>query len=289
MHFIFTLILLIVLSGLSQATTLTIGLIPEQNVFKQVERYKPLGKYIEKKTGIAVKFTILSRYGNIIERFQQEKMDGAFWGSFTGAMAIRQLGIEPIVRPLWLDGTSTYHGHIFVRKDSNIRNVADMQGKRIAFVEKATTAGYVFPMAHFREHGVNNIDAYFKEYYFVGSHDAAVHALLKRETDIGCAKNTIYDMMSRNDRRVENELVILAESPDVPSNGLGMRKTLDPAIRRQLSDVLLGMAKEPDGGEILKTFGAIRFLATTKEDYTAVFDIAKKAGIDIEEYNYRNK
>jgi phosphonate transport system substrate-binding protein len=284
-----TLILLIVFSGLSQAAELTIGLIPEQNVFKQVERYKPLGKYIEEKAGIKIEFTMLSRYGNIIERFQQERMDGAFWGSFTGAMAIKQLGVEPIVRPLWLDGTSTYHGHIFVRKDSNIRNVADMRGKSIAFVEKATTAGYVFPMAHFKEHGVNNLDAYFREYYFTGSHDAAVHALLDREADVGCAKNTIYDMMGRNDHRVEKELIILAESPNVPSNGLGMRKTLDGAIKRRLREVLLGMDREPEGKAIVKRFGAIRFLATIKEDYAPVFDIAQKAGIDIRQYSYRNK
>lgn len=288
MRFMLTLILIIVLSSISQATELTIGLIPEQNVFKQVERYKPLGEYIEKKTGIKIKFTILSRYGNIIERFTQEKMDGAFWGSFTGAMAIKQLDIEPLVRPLWLDRTSTYHGYIFVRKDSNIRTVADMRGKTIAFVERATTAGYVFPMAYLKENGVNDIDTYFKEYYFTGSHDAAVHAVLTREADIGTAKNTIFNLMIRNDPRAEQELMILAESPRVPSNGLGMRKGLDSAITKQLKDVLLRMDKELYGKEILKQFSAIRFIPTTKGDYNPVFDIARKAGIDIKKYEYIN-
>ena len=39
------------------ATELTIGLIPEQNVFRQMERYEPLGSYIEKTTGIRIRFT----------------------------------------------------------------------------------------------------------------------------------------------------------------------------------------------------------------------------------------
>ena len=48
-------------------------------------------------------------------------MDGSFFGSFTGAMAIEKLGVEPIARPVNLDGTSTYKGYIFVRKDSGIK------------------------------------------------------------------------------------------------------------------------------------------------------------------------
>jgi phosphonate transport system substrate-binding protein len=105
---------------------LTIGLIPTQNVFKQMERYKPLGEYLPQRTGVDVRFTILSRYGNIIERFTQESLGGAFRGRFPGALAIEKLGVEPIARPVWRDGTSTYWGYIFVEKDSGIRGVEDM-------------------------------------------------------------------------------------------------------------------------------------------------------------------
>ena len=94
---------------------LLIGLIPEQNVFRQRERYQVLKKYLFDRLGITVNFTSLSRYGNITEHFSYEKMDGAFFGSFTYALAHRQLGVEPLARPVNLDGTSTYHGYVFVR------------------------------------------------------------------------------------------------------------------------------------------------------------------------------
>lgn len=38
-----------------------------------------------------------------------------------------------------------------VRKDSGIAGVAGMRGKRMAFVDRAATAGYVFPPAWLRE------------------------------------------------------------------------------------------------------------------------------------------
>jgi phosphonate transport system substrate-binding protein len=139
---------------------LLIGLIPEQNVFRQRERYLALRKYLSEKLGITVNFTSLSRYGNILERFSAEKIDGAFFGSFTYALAHNQLGVEPVARPVNLDGTSTYHGYIFVRKDSGIRSAADMRGKRFVFVERATMAGYMFPLAWFRANGIAAPHAY---------------------------------------------------------------------------------------------------------------------------------
>lgn len=273
----------------SSQQKLLIGLIPEMNIFKQKQRFRLLGDYLSKKTGIPVEFTILSRYGNIIESFTSEKMDGAFFGSFTGALAIQKLGVVPLARPVNLDNTSTYQGYLFVRKDSGIRSVADMKGKKMAFVEKATTAGYVFPRAWLRESGITNIDSYFGEHFFTGSHDAAVLAVLNKKADIGAAKHSIYDRVRKDDPRVDRELMIIARSPWVPSNGLCVRKNLDPGLQKKLKEALLALESDPAGKAVLEKFGAIRFIETAEQDYQPVYDLAKKAGIDIPRYNYRNE
>ena len=131
-----------------------IGLIPEQDLFSQKERYGALASYISEKSGLDVELKILSRYGNIIDNFLSDQLDGAFFGSFTGALAIKKLGVEPLARPLWLDGKSTYYGLIIVRKDSAIKNALDMKGKRFAFVDKATTAGWLLPLSYFKENSI---------------------------------------------------------------------------------------------------------------------------------------
>ncbi|RJR16425.1 MAG: phosphate/phosphite/phosphonate ABC transporter substrate-binding protein [Nitrospiraceae bacterium] len=289
MRLIIFFLLFVLFSGISYATELTIGLIPEQNVFKQMKKYKPLGEYIEKKTDIRIKFTVLSRYGNIIDSFEKKKMDGAFWGSFTGAMAIKELGIQPIARPVNPDGNSTYKGYIFVHKYSVIDSVDRMRHSVIAFVDKATTAGYVFPVAYLREHGVTDIKSFFKEHYFTGSHDAAIYAVLNKEAEIGCAKNSIFDMLALNDPRIKEDLKIIATSPAVPSNGLAMRKDIATDIKKKLKKVLLEMDTDPEGKEVLKQYGAIKFVDTTEADYAPVFDLARKAGIDLKNYNYKNE
>lgn len=271
------------------AEELTIGLIPEQNVFLQKRRYEPIAAFIRERTGVEIHFTILAPYGNIIDGLRTKKMDGAFWGSFTAALAIEQLGAEPIARPVWRDGTSSYRGHIIVRKDGGIRNVADMKGKTIAFVDRATLAGYVFPLAYLRENGAGDVDSYFKEHYFAGSHDGPIYSLLQGETDIGCAKSTIFDLIAARNPRVRNELLILAESPAVPSNALGVRSDLDPAITEKLRKTLLAMHEDSHGRNALAEFGAERFITTMKEDYSPVIELAEKAGIDLKEYVYTDE
>lgn len=268
---------------------LNIGLIPEQNIFRQRERYQLLRKYLSAKLGVSVNFTSLSRYGNIIERFKAEKMDGAFFGSFTGALAIRKLGVEPLARTVNFDGTSTYHGYIFVRKDSGIHGVKDMQGKRFAYVERATTAGYLFPLAYFKEQGVPDVRSYLGEGFFAGSHDAAVLAVLNREADIGAAKNTIYDQLASENPRIEREMTILAASRTVPQNSLAVRKDLDPALKQALKKALLEMDKDREGAEVLRQFGARGFLETTAQDYAYVFMLSKEVGIDLSAYGYKNE
>ena len=268
---------------------LLIGLIPEQNVFRQRERYQVLKKYLFDRLGITVNFTSLSRYGNITEHFSYEKMDGAFFGSFTYALAHRQLGVEPLARPVNLDGTSTYHGYVFVRKDSGIRSTADMKGKRFAFVERATLAGYLFPLAYFKAAGISNPHAFLGESFFAGSHDAAILAVLNREADIGAAKNTIYDQMSVENPRIEKELVILAASGVVPQNCLAVRKDLEPELKSALKQALLEMDKNDEGTEALRRFGARGFIETRDNDYEYLYKLSSQVGIDLKTYHYDNK
>ncbi len=266
-----------------------IGLIPEQNVFRQRERYQILRTYLSARLGITVNFTSLTRYGNIMEHFTAEKMDGAFFGSFTYALAHNQLGVEPLARPVNLDGTSTYHGYLFVRKDSGIRAVADMKGKRFAYVERATTAGYVFPLAFFKKNGVPDPRVFLGESFFAGSHDAAILAVLNREADIGAAKNTIYTQMAAENPRIEKELIILAKSGVVPQNCLAVRKNLDPELKHSLKQALLDMDKDAEGSEALRRFGARGFIETRDGDYDYLYKLSRQVGIDLKTYRYENK
>ncbi|NIW45628.1 MAG: phosphate/phosphite/phosphonate ABC transporter substrate-binding protein, partial [candidate division Zixibacteria bacterium] len=168
-----------------------IGLIPEENIFRQVKRHKPMEAYLTKKLGMNVRFTILSRYPHIIKRFVSRNLDGAFFGIFTAVLAMEDLKVEPIARPVKLDGGTTARGVIFVRKDSGINSVQDMKGRKAAFVDNVTATGYLYALAYFKQNGVNNIESFLSEYYFTGSHDTTVYTVLAGRADIGSVKQRI--------------------------------------------------------------------------------------------------
>jgi len=272
----------------SPGMKLVIGLIPEQNIFHQFERYEPLMKYVGDKVEVQFELKVLPRYGNIVDNFQSLGLDGAFLGSFTYVLAHARLGLHVLARPENDNGVSTYYGMIFVRKDSRIRTVRDMKGKRLACVDKATTAGYLLPMAYFHEHAVRKPRQYLAEIYFTGTHENAIADVLDRKADIGAAKNTVFERMAAKAPRIRNELQVLAVSPDVPENALALRGNLEETTRRKILDALLGMDRDPAGREVLKKFGARRFVPTTDKDYDAVIRYAGEIHIDLATYDYIN-
>lgn len=270
-------------------TTLLIGLIPEQNIFKQIERYEPLADYLSGKAGVRIKLKVLTYYGNVIDNFESLKLDGAFFGSFGYPLAKAKLGVEVLARPEGPDGISTYHGVIFVRKDSGIRKVRQMKGMRLALVAKATTAGYLFPLIYLDRAGVKNIDGYFRGIHFTGTHEGAVRDVLDKKAEVGAAKNTVFKRLAAEDPRIESELVILGKSADVPENGLALRGSLDDAVKRKIAEALVSMHEDPDGVKVLKAFGARRFIKTTDSDYYPVLKYTRELGIDLATYRFSNE
>jgi phosphonate transport system substrate-binding protein len=268
--------------------TLAIGLIPEQNIFRQMERYEPLARYLQSRTGYKINLVVLPRYGNIIDNFVSKGMDGAFFGSFTYTIAHAKLGVEVIARPENLEGISSYYGLIFVRKDSGIRTAADMRGKIFAFVDKATTAGYLLPLDYLHENGIKDVGGYFKETYFAGTHEDAIYDVLNKKADIGAAKNTIFEMLAKSESKIAENLVILQRSPEVPENSLALRRDIGDEIVGRLREALLNMHNDPEGKTVLAAFGARRFIPTTDDDFGPVYRYVKKIGLDLSSYDYVN-
>ncbi len=268
---------------------IVIGLIPEQNIFAQMDRYQLLSDYLSARIGRPIRWQVEPHYGTIIDNFRSSEIDGAFWGSFSYLLVHARTGAEILVRAEDLNGISTYRGLIFVRRDSGIKSIRDMKGKRFAFVDKATFAGYLLPLAYFRKMGIENYSAYLKEVYFTGTHSDAIYDVLSGKADIGAAKNTVLQKIETTDSRIKNELIVLERSPAVPENGLAVRKDLDVTLKIKLKQVLLDMYKDPEGQNVLEQFGARRFIETTDEDYKAVYEYARQVGIDLQTFDYGGK
>jgi phosphonate transport system substrate-binding protein len=262
---------------------ITIALLPERNVFEQKKRYQPVQEYLTAAIGRPVSFRLLDNYQLIFTEILEHRVEGAFFGSMNGAIAQLKGGVEILARPVDLSGVSTYSGVIFTKIDSAVtKDPLTWKGKRIALVNKATTAGYLFPLSLLRRSGYQGQpEAYFKQITFTGSHDAAILAVFNGESDFGACKNTIYEEYTRLHPEIERNLTVLATSAAVPSNGLGVRPDLDPQLKRQLREALIGMDTHENGQRALRQFQVQRFIETGANDYAPVFTMANEAGVDL--------
>lgn len=266
--------------------TLRFAIVPEKNSFEQLRRYKYITDYLSQETGLNVTVEIMANYGEISKAFENKSADAGIFGSFSFVLTNARVGIEPIARPVWLDGSSTYRGYIFVRKDSGIESVADMKNKDLVLVDKATTAGYFFQIYYFKYYGITDLENYFSRISFARSHDAAAWSVYTGEADIGGAKNHIYNELMEKYPDFKNKMMIIAESPEVPSNGFAVRQDLNSAIKLRLKTLLLTMHQNEKGRKVLENFGARRFVETSYSDYQVLYNMAEDMEIDLKTYSY---
>ncbi len=291
-----------------------IATIPERNILRQEERYRPLVNYLSQKLGSPVKIGLrhLPSYQEIVDEFLDGRVNAAFFGSFVYALTHAKVGVDAVARPV-KDGISQYRGLIFARKDSGIRDWRDLKGRNFAMI-RATTAGEIFPRMFLKDQGVENVEDYFGAIQYVGSHDVAILKVLYGEIEAGAAKDLIFEKLAREDPTIERELVILAESDPVPENALVIRRDIDfvcfnchqPTagkggeklqleknysvnLRNRLKEILLTLSKSPEGREILRNFGADRFVETTHDDYRELYRMIEDLGIDLRGYPYGKK
>lgn len=268
--------------------TITIAILPEQNVFEQKKRYKPLAEYLSKALNVNVKIKLLDSYGSIYDEIKNKTIDGAFFGSFNYVLTKARTSIEPIARAMETNGNSMYKGIIFTRKGTGLTSdVKTWKNKRIALVHEVTTAGYIFPRWYLKKQGINSFEHYFSRIIFSGSHDAAILSVFKGQADIGAAKDLVLQKILSENPTIKNEIVILASSIAVPSNSLCLRSGIDSKTKESLKKSLLSMHNNSDGKIALKALNASKFVETADSEFDALRQMAKDIGIDIKSYPFR--
>ncbi|KGQ21521.1 phosphate/phosphite/phosphonate ABC transporter substrate-binding protein [Thermus filiformis] len=180
----FALALLGLSLGLAQAPIkVRIGFNPTQNSDQLRPAAQAIADYIEKefKGTIEVEVFIPTEYRGLIEAMRGGNLDFAFFPPDGYVIAHQDVGAEVLLKSV--RGNSPYYwSAIIVRKDSGIKRIEQLEGKTIAWVDKNSAAGYVFPRAALVSRGIDP-DKFFSKQVFAGKHDAAVLAVLNRSVD----------------------------------------------------------------------------------------------------------
>src|SRR6476661_6375768 len=74
-------------AALAQGAVLRVSAIPDEAPTELQRKFKPLGDYLKKETGLDVQFTPVSDYAAVVEGLANNKLDLAWLGGFTFVQA----------------------------------------------------------------------------------------------------------------------------------------------------------------------------------------------------------
>ena len=252
-------------------TPLHLVLTPSQKPTDLLATGEEFARVLGGLAGLPVRATVASDYAAVIEALRNRTADLAFVHPGGYVLASREAKARIVVRNLW-HGKSAFTSRLFVRKDSGLKTVEDLRGKSIAFVDPASSSGYIYPMVLLIQKGlVKNRDpkTFFKEVVFSGAHDASMRALLNGHVDAIASFDVAREQYLKDPAERER-IVFVAETPEIPEAGICARDGLDPAVVGRVRAALLQM-KPPAHAEILKRLYEIDgFAPADDRDYDPV-------------------
>jgi len=248
---------------------IVIGRVPSGNVLDISERMEPLIAYLQKELGIDVQIKFAADYSEFTRQMEKNEYDLAFCGAFQYVTAHERSGYEAVLRPV-RNNADTYVG-IFITTRPDITSLAQLRGKRIAFVDRQSTSGYLFPLGLLIRAGIAPHEI---QPFFLKGHDNVVLNILNRNYDAGaCFKTaeTIYG------RERSGEIRIIAETDPIPNEPIAISprfRAERPALADRVIQLLLTLHENPEGLDALAKYGegVQRFVAARDEDYDTIRD-----------------
>ena len=253
------------------ADGLHLVLTPSQKPTDLLATGEEFGKVLVRLTGIPVRVTVASDYAAVIEALRNRTADLAFVHPGGYVLASREAKAVIVAKNLW-HGKSSFTSRIYVRTDSGLRRLEDLRGKTMAFIDPASSSGYIYPMVLLIERGlVKNRDpkTFFREVVFAGAHDAGMRALLNSHVDALAS----FDMAREqylSDPAERERIVVVAETPEIPEAGIAARDGLDAATFAKVRAALLQI-RAPAYAALLKRLYEIDgFAPADDRDYDPV-------------------
>ncbi len=227
-------------------------LTPSQKPTDLIAAGEEFGRALARLLDRPVRVTVASDYAAVVEALRNRTADLAWVHPAGYVLANREAKARIVAKNLW-HGKATFTSRFYVRRDSGLTRIEELRGKTIAFVDPASTSGYVYPMVLLIRRGlVRNRDpkTFFREVVFAGSHDAGMRALLNGHVDALASFDMAREQYLKDPAERER-IAWVAETEPIPEAGIAARDGLDPATFARVRAALLKL-RGPEYAALLK-------------------------------------
>ena len=212
---------------------LILGIHPYKSPSVLVNKYQPLVRYLSKKLSIPVEINISKDYESHINSIGNNEFDIAYMGPASYVKLTEQFGKKTILAKQTIKGKASFKGAIIVSQGSHIKSLNELQQKRFAFGDVASTMSHLVPRYMLIKAGISIKD--LKQHRFYGSHDNVALAVLTGDADAGAVKEAVYYKYKTRGLRV------LKFTPDISEHLFVASSKLKKELIKDIQYIFLNM------------------------------------------------
>ena len=257
---------------------LRVSAIPDESPTELQRKFKPLGDYLAKETGMRVQFIPVTDYAAVVESLATDKIDMAWLGGFTFVQAkIRTNGTAiPIIQR---KEDEVFTSRFIVPIDSPIKTLADLKGKNFVFGSPSSTSGHLMPRYFLIQAGINP-DKDFKNIAFSGAHDATVAFVAGGKAQAGVLNASVWDKLIETGNENAKKVRVLETTPPYFDYNWTVRGHLDPELIKKIAAAFLKLdASDAGQKELMDLQRASKFIPTKASNYDGIEQAARSAGL----------
>lgn len=256
---------------------LRVSAIPDESPTELQRKFRPLGDYLARRTGLKVDFIPVTDYAASVEALVNGKLDMVWYGGFTFVQArVRSRdGVVPIVQRV----EDQLFKSVFITADPSIRTLADLKGRTLSFGSPSSTSGHLMPRHYLMQAGIDP-DRDLKRVAFSGAHDATVYAVAGGRVDAGALNVSVWQKMVDEGRVDPDKVRVFYTTPGYFDYNWTVRKDMDPALRRKITQAFLDLnPRDPADKAVLDLQRTVKFVPTQPANYESIEQVARSAGL----------
>jgi len=244
-------------------TKLVIVFVPSTQTEAIIFSGGQIARMLTVSLGIPVEAVVSTSFTAAVEAMCAGRADIGALNPFSYVLAHEKCGVEVAAISVRF-GLPYYRAQISVRADSGITKVEQLRGKRFAFVDPASTSGYLFPAAMLKKLGYDP-DKFFGQTVFAGSHPNVILALYRGQVDGGATFEDARTNVQRQFPDVLDKVKPIAYTDPIPNDTWSVSARLPAELKAKIRDRLLRIAQTPEGKDALKGLYDIEGLTSTVE------------------------
>ena len=262
---------------------LEVQLIPSRDAAYLDAQRLPLQNLLKDELGMDVRVTVATDYNALIEGMASEQIHVGLLATTAYVLAADEGAAEAILKSLRYDVddngelmmdapmVSGYKSQLIAAKDSGIKSVADLKGRKIAIASFTSTSGFVWPANLLADNGLDPEKDV--EWVNVGGHDNAVTAVYNGEAEAAFTFKDARNLFSKESYYADlmDNVVLVTNTSFIPNDTISVIPRLDPDLKEAVRQAFINIAKKPEGLEIVRKIYNHEGYAPAKDsDYNEV-------------------